>query len=97
MIQMREIPERRPKAWEAWGLSSTRKHNPRGRLESTQKLHVLEYRGTLRTGDYTLPEYERRQGGKNCFMSYLVSCSEREKLGKFFLQKKSIQKNNEIS
>lgn len=48
---------------------------------------------TSRTGDYTLPEYQRCQGGRNSitafFTSYLISCSECEKLRKFFLQKKS--------
>lgn len=46
-------------------LCSTGKHNPRGRLVATHQLRVLEYRGTLRTGDYTLPEEQRRQGSEN--------------------------------
>ena len=69
------------------------KYQPRGRLESTQKLHVLEHGDTTRTKDYILAEYQISQGSENQFIALHHTSSlalNVKNLGNSFCKKKSI-------
>ena len=75
---------------------SHQKYHPRGRLEATQKLHVLEYGEPVKTGDHILPEYQRSQGRENHVIAlhHTLSLALNVKnLGNSFCKRKKRKKN----